>query len=139
MPALVGDLEREVLRRPSRSPARGSRAAYRLCLPAAAFVQAELGVDELAVILDQPLDAVVVAALLIGGQRENDVALGHEVLLLHAQQVGDEDRGHRLVVGGAAAVEVAVLFDELERIEIGRPVFAFWLRRRRGARGAAAA
>ena len=91
--------------------------------PAAAFVQAELRLDQRAMIVDQPRDAVVVAAFFIRGERDDDVALGLQAFLSIADQVGDEDRGHRLVVGGAAAVVVAVALDELERIEIGRPVF----------------
>ena len=98
-------------------------AASRFRLTAAALVEAVLRIDERALIRDQPLDTVVVAAFLIRREREDDVAIGHESLLLHAQEVGDEDRGHRLVVGRASAIVVTVLFDELERIEIGRPVF----------------
>ena len=48
-----------------------------------------------------------VADFLVRLQRDDDVALGHEALLLIADQVGDEDGRHELVVGGAAAVEVA--------------------------------
>ena len=73
-------------------------------------------------VLDQPTHAVTAATLFIGGQRDDDVAVGLKVLLLELNQVGDENRRHRLVVGGAARIEVAVTFDELERIEVGRPI-----------------
>src|SRR5918994_6900583 len=81
---------------------------------AAAFVQAELGLDERAMLVDQPRDAVVVAAFFVCRERDDDVAPGLQAFLSIADQVGDEDRGHRLVVGGAAAVVIAVALDELE-------------------------
>src|SRR5262249_41875689 len=92
---------------------------------AAAFVQRELRVDQLAVVLEQPADAVFVAVadFLVGGQRENEVAVGAIALLFEADEGGDQGGGHVFVVGGAAGVEVAVLLDEL--IGIGGPVLAF--------------
>ena len=79
----------------------------------AAFVQAELGVDQVALVLEQPLDAVVRAtALFVGRERDDDVAIGLEAFALVANQVGDPDRRLRFVVADAAAVEVAVFFGE---------------------------
>src|SRR3954471_10893215 len=89
---------------------------------AAAFVDRELGVEQVLVVLDQPLGAVELAAFLVGGQHQNQIAVRCYPLLLQADQVGDELRCHRLVVAGAAAVEEAVLLDEGERIH--RPVLA---------------
>ena len=89
---------------------------------AAAFVERVRRVDQLAVVRDQPSHAVRPAALFVGGQREDDVAVGNVVFLLEAQQRGDEDRRHRLVVTRAAAVVVAVALREDEWIEVGRPV-----------------
>jgi hypothetical protein len=89
---------------------------------AAALVDAKLGVNQPAVLLQQKLRAVEVAALLVGRQRDDEVALGPEVLLPVADEVGDEDGGHRLVVAGAAAVEVAFALGELEGVETLRPV-----------------
>ena len=43
-------------------------------------VQRELGVDQIAMVLQQPIDAVGFAALLIGGQREDEIAVGHDSL-----------------------------------------------------------
>ena len=43
---------------------------------AAAFVDRELGVDQILVVLHQPLGAVEVAAFLVGRERENQVAVG---------------------------------------------------------------
>ena len=92
-------------------------------LAPSAFVQAELGVDQLALVLQQPLDAVVrPAAFLVRRERDDDVAIGLEAFALVANQVRDPDRRLRLVVAGAAAVEVAVLLGERERIHA--PVFA---------------
>ena len=75
-----------------------------------------------AVIFDEPIDPVEIAAFFVGGERENQIAVGLVVLFLHANELGDEDGVAFLHVVGAATVEVAVLFDELKRI--GGPVFA---------------
>ena len=53
---------------------------------------------------------------------ENEIALGHPAFLLVAQHVGGEDGRHGLVVGHAAAQEVAVLFRHGERV--ARPIAA---------------
>ena len=91
----------------------------------AAFVEGELGVDEAAVILEQPLDSAVgAAALFVGGEGDDDVAVGNEAFALHADEVGDPDGGLVFVVGGAAAVEVAVFLGEDVGVEVGGPVFA---------------
>ncbi len=91
---------------------------------AAAFVQRELGVDEIAMVLDEVVDAVLVPVgdLLVRGQREDQVAIGLVAFLLVADQRRDERRGHELVIARAAAVEVAVLLHELVRV--GGPVRA---------------
>jgi hypothetical protein len=49
-----------------------------------------------------------------------EIAVGLETLLLVADQVGHERGGHELVVAGATAVEVAVLLEQLERVD--RPI-----------------
>jgi hypothetical protein len=91
-------------------------------VPPPALVDRVRGVDERAVLREQELDAVRVAPLLVGGEREDQVALGRPPLALVAQQVGDEDRRHRLVVRRAAAEEVAALLVQRERV--ARPVGA---------------
>ena len=89
----------------------------------AALVQRQFRVDQFAMILEQPIDAVVgAAAFFVGGERHDDVAVGLETLSLVANQVRDPDGRLRLVVAGAASVEEAVLFGELKRIHA--PVFA---------------
>jgi len=84
---------------------------------AAALVDGEFRIDQVAMVRQQPAHAVVrrIRQLLVGGQRQDDVAVGPERLLDVADQVGDEDRRHRLVVDDAAV-------DELERV--GVPVLA---------------
>ena len=48
---------------------------------ARAFVERELGLDQVAMFLQQPIDAVVgTAAFLVGGERENQVAVGLDSL-----------------------------------------------------------
>src|SRR3954471_13778406 len=81
---------------------------------AAAFIDGKRRVDEIAVLLHQPFRAVRVATFLICREREDDVAGWLEPLLLIANQIRDEDRGHRLIVAGASAEEVAVLLVERE-------------------------
>ncbi len=72
----------------------------------------------------QPAHAVMrrIRQLLVGGEREDDVAVGLEALLHVGEHVGDEDRRHGLVVDHAAAAEIAVDLVQLERI--GVPVRA---------------
>ncbi len=71
---------------------------------------------------DQPAHAVLAAALFVGGERQNEIALGDPPLFLVPQDVGGENGRHRLVVGHAASQEVAVLFGHGERV--ARPVAA---------------
>src|SRR5206468_7875042 len=57
-----------------------------------AFIEGELGIKEIAMIPEQPGDAIVRAtALFICGERDDDVAIGLETLLLVLDQVGDPD------------------------------------------------
>ena len=80
-------------------------------------VDAELGVDEIAMLLDQPIDAVGGAAFLVGGEGEDEIARGLELFALHAQEGSDEGGVVAFHVGGAASVEVAVLLAEDEGVE----------------------
>ena len=73
-------------------------------------------------ILEQPDDAVVGAGFFIGGQRENQIAIGAIAFFFQPNKIGDQNCVAVFDVFGAAAVEVAFLFDELERI--GGPIFA---------------
>ena len=115
-------------RRRSRYPLLGSLNIVRDTLAVhhlafAAFIEAEFGIDQFAMILEQPVDAVVrPAAFFVGGERHDDVAIGFVALALVANQIGNPDGRLRFVVCGAAAVVVAVLFGERERIQA--PVFA---------------
>jgi len=72
-------------------------------------------------VFEQPRDSIVIAALLIGGQSDNQITIRGESLVAHANEIDDPDRGHRLVIAAADTVEVAVLFEKIERIE--GPVF----------------
>src|SRR5215471_18154789 len=73
-------------------------------------------------VLDQPVDAVVrTAALFVGGESNDDIAIRLVAFALVADQVGCP-RGHlRLIVGSASAVEKSVFFGEDEWIQA--PVF----------------
>ena len=84
-------------------------------------IEHELGINQFAVILEQPVDAVRSPAFFIRRHGKNDVAARHVTFLFHSNQSGRHDGVTVLHVAGAASVEVALLFDKLERI--GRPVF----------------
>ena len=72
---------------------------------------------------EQPGDAIVRAtALFICGERDDDVAIGLETLLLVLDQVGDPDSRLGLVVSGAAAIEETIALIQLEGIHA--PVFS---------------
>jgi hypothetical protein len=90
----------------------------------AAFVQSVLRLNQVAFILEQPLDAVVgAAAFFVGRKRHDDVAVRFEAFAFITNEVGDPYGGLRLIVAGAAPIEVAVPLDKLKRIHA--PVFAF--------------
>src|ERR1700722_1486452 len=80
------------------------------------------GVNEIAMIFDQPGHAVGLAALFIGGEREDEVAIGPEIFFFQANEAGDEERVAVFDVSSAAAVKVAVFFGEDEGVH--RPIFA---------------
>ena len=83
-------------------------------------------IDQIAMMAEQPFDAVVIAAAFFARrQREDQVAVGAISLLLESQERGDQNGRPILDVLRAAAVEVAVLLHEGERIH--RPVFALRL------------
>ncbi len=125
--AAVGDLELIGLidlLRDLHAEAERAAVAQRA---ATALVDRELGVDQVAVVLQEPMHAVVrrIRQLLIGRERQDDVAVRLEAFVDVADHVGHEDRRHRLVVDGAAAAEIAVDLLQLERVEI--PVLALGL------------
>src|SRR6185436_12689374 len=92
-------------------------AALLVVAAAAAFVERERGVDQVAMILHQETHAVeVVWRLLAAGERELDTALRPETLALEANHRVGEYRRHGLVVRGTARVEEAVFLDQLEGI-----------------------
>ncbi len=89
---------------------------------AAIVVQDEFGIDQRAMILEQPIDTIGSAAFFIRGHRQDDVAARRVTFLLHSNQRRRHDRVSILHVGGAASVKVSFLLDKLKRI--GGPVFA---------------
>jgi len=72
------------------------------------LVEGELGVDQFPVLGEQKDDSVVIPALLVCGQSNDDVAVRNEALVLETDQVRDVNRTLVLVVCRAAAVEEAV-------------------------------
>ena len=90
----------------------------------AALVEREFGIDQVAVVLEQPLDAEAIAVedFLVGLERDDDVAIGLVALVPVANEIGDKGSRHIFVVRAAARIEVAVVLGELERFD--RPVVA---------------
>src|SRR5262249_31635710 len=77
-----------------------------------------LGVDQVTVLLDEPIDTIVLSArFFVGGEGNDQVAVRTVVLLLEADQVGDPDGGHGFVVNGTAPVKVTLALEEFERID----------------------
>src|SRR5258706_9252255 len=91
---------------------------------AAALVQCEFGIDQVAMVLEQPLDsqAVTVQNFLIRLERYDDIAIRLVAFLLVTNEIGDKRRRHEFVVAAAACIEVTVFLNQLEWIE--RPVLA---------------
>jgi hypothetical protein len=72
--------------------------------------------------LEQPLDAVIIAAFFVGGEGQNQIAGRLPPFLLQPDKVGHQNGVAVFDVAGAAAIKVAVQFRELEWIKIGRPI-----------------
>ena len=88
----------------------------------AIMIEYELRVDQIAMVLQQPVHSIRLAAFLISSQGQNDVAIRNEALLFHANQRRDHDGVATFHVLGAAAIKVAVLLDKLEWVR--SPVLA---------------
>src|SRR5579864_3440376 len=73
-------------------------------------------------VLDEPCDAVRLAAFFVGGEGEDDVAIRLVAFLLHPNHGGHQNRVAVLYVLRTTAVEVAVLLEEFKRVD--GPIFA---------------
>src|SRR5580658_6357390 len=89
---------------------------------AAAVIENYFGLDEFAMVLYEPVNTIRLAALFVGSESENDVAVGDITLLLKADQRGEHNGIAALHILRAAAVIEAVLLDEAEGIS--SPVLA---------------
>ncbi len=89
---------------------------------AAVEVDAVCGVDPVAVLLDQPVDAIVASAFFVRGEGQNQIAIRYQVFLFQANEIGHQDGVSGFHVIGTAPVEITLFFDELEGI--GGPVFS---------------
>ena len=99
-------------------------------------VQRELGLGPLAPFGRAQLGALALR-FLVAGEQDDDVAVRLEARRLELQQRDERRDQPALVVARSAAVEIAVLLDELERV--GRPVGAAAPRPRPCARGSGSA
>ena len=99
---------------------RGHLSAAQLT-PTRIDVDRVVGRHELAPVLEQPRDTIDGSAFLVGRQRQNQVAVGHPLFLSQADECRHERRRPAFLILRAAAVEVAVLLVEHERVH--RPVF----------------
>src|SRR6185437_7968268 len=89
---------------------------------ASVSVDAVFSVNQIAVIFNEPLNAVGVAALFVRGKRKDQVAAGSEAFFLQAKKICYQECVAFLNIRGAAPVEEAIHFIELKRIH--RPVLA---------------
>src|SRR6266702_1291404 len=85
-------------------------------------IDAIFRVNPVAMLVQQPVNSVERATLLIGGQRKNQVAVRQIAFFFQADEIGNENGVAVLHVLGSAAVKVAVFLDEFEGI--GGPVLA---------------
>src|SRR6266704_4788395 len=85
-------------------------------------IDAIFGVNPVAMLVQQPVNSVERATLLIGGQRKDQVAVRQIAFFFQADEIGSENGVAVLHVLGSAAVKVAVFFDEFEWI--GGPILA---------------
>jgi hypothetical protein len=117
MPALVGDFEL-ITQIDLFGSLHGQVDGLAVLDVAAAGigVHAKLSVDQVAMLLDEPIHTVGRAAFLVGGKGEDEIARGFELFALDAQEGGDECGVVAFHVGGAASVEVAVLFTKDEGV-----------------------
>src|SRR5580693_3870775 len=89
---------------------------------AAVQIYAVLGLNPIAMMFEQPFDAVEVAAFFVGREREDEIAVGSETCFFQADKIRHEDGGAIFDVHSASAIEITFLFDKLKGI--GGPVFA---------------
>jgi hypothetical protein len=84
---------------------------------AAVGIDAIFGIDQVAMLRHEPVDAVCRTTLFVGGQSQDQVARRTEIPLLHAQECGHQHSVVALGVLGAASVEESALLDEFERVD----------------------
>src|SRR6185312_3600298 len=84
---------------------------------AAAFVECELGVDQITLVGREPFSTVESAVgLLAAGERDLHRSLGPVARFLETDQGIDEYRGHRFVIERTATIEVTILLNQCERV-----------------------
>ena len=83
---------------------------------AAIGIEHKVAVDQVAMILQQPINAVRCAAFFVCRKGENDVAIGLKPSLLQADESGHRNGVAVFHVLRASSIEIAVLLDKLKRI-----------------------
>jgi hypothetical protein len=76
------------------------------------------GIDQVASVGKQPIDAVGIACLLVRGECENDVAISAKSFPLKTDQRRHHDRVAVLHIRRAAPIIISILLDELEGIHV---------------------
>src|SRR6266567_4069299 len=77
-------------------------------------------INQITMILDQPVNTVELATFFISRKGENDIAIRNETPLLHLDEGGDHNRSAVFHILCAAAIKIAILLDKLKRI--GSPI-----------------
>ena len=83
-------------------------------------VETVLSVDQVAVILQEPRDAVRVASFFVGRQGDNQVSIRREAFPFEPDEIGDQQCVARFDIVRAASIKISVPLDELEGIK--RPI-----------------
>ena len=90
---------------------------------AGAFIDGEVGIHPLAMVVQQIVDAIdAVRGFFAAGECEPQRAAEAETFLPQADHQIEEHSRHRFVVASAAGIEISVLFNQRERIAL--PILA---------------
>ena len=78
------------------------------------------GVDQIPMIGQQPLDAVVIATFFVGCECDDQITIRYIAFFAKTEESSNPGRCHGFIVGSATAPEVAFPFKKFERID--RPI-----------------
>src|SRR6266852_9407758 len=95
-------------------PAQKQALAFVALKATGVGVDAVFSVAQRVVLLDEPLDTIVVAAFFVGGKRQDHVAVRRPAFFLEPNKICDQDRVAIFYVRRAPAVKIAIHFIQLK-------------------------